>query len=120
MVPGQRIIPAHLRLHIMNAANILILPRQLAQPWAADDVLAGSRMYPDIADARNHFRDPSKNIVPSVLLPPGDILSRCARMVSIEIKTTIAALLTGKTFWGHMISFGLTEGNRWNLLHRFS
>jgi len=108
MLPRQGVIPAHLRLHVVDVADVLFLAGQLAKPRAAADILSGLWMNPDIMDSRNHLIDPLENIVPSVLLPKGDILFRCAGLVGIEIKAAVAALLAGKFFWGHSISVELT------------
>jgi hypothetical protein len=105
MIFRYRIIPAYPRLHVLNPADVLFLPWQLAEPWASADIVTCPRTDPNVVDSGPHLINPFQNIVSSALLPHGDILIRCTRLICTEIKTAIAALLTGITFREHSISY---------------
>jgi hypothetical protein len=60
-------------------------------------------MNPDVIYSRRHLIDPCKNIVPSVLLPKGNILSS-GREFSTKSQAAMAALYAGKTFKRHILS----------------
>jgi hypothetical protein len=104
MFPRMRIIPADLRFYILYPADVLLLPRQFAQPGATSDIPAGLRVHPNVINAWKNFFDPFKDIVPPILYPQGNIRLCSTGLVGTEIKAAMPTLHTGKTFWWHTTS----------------
>jgi hypothetical protein len=99
-----RIIPAYLRLHILNPADVLILPRQLAESRAPADIIMGPGTDPDVIDPRPDLFNPFKDIVSPIILPHCNIRFRGSAIVRFHIQTAMTALLADKTFRWHSTS----------------
>ena len=55
MTSRRRKIPAHLRFHSLNPADVLLLPRQFAKQLTATDILTGFGMHPNVTDSNPSF-----------------------------------------------------------------
>jgi len=103
------ILPAVLRLYVMDSAKVLILSRQLPQPGAPIHIIADSWVYPNVAAHALTFnfyvRDILQNIFTARFFPQHHIVfigdsTACV----VKVQAAVAALLTLESFWRHTIS----------------
>ena len=106
MILRFRILPAYSRFHVVDAANIFILPPKFPQPRAPRNIAASLRVNPNVIDVppiidRNGI-NPRQDVISAILPPQINVSLICRMLVGIvEVQAAVPALLADKPAWSH-------------------